>query len=86
MDPFQVRAEVRTSLAAAAVEENSGLAGEFRDCREAAARNLRTGRRREAGRSPEAAARSQEVAARNREAPARREMAHGQHLRPRGPR
>jgi hypothetical protein len=38
VDPFQVRAEVSLSLGAA-VEENSGSAGGFRDCREAGARS-----------------------------------------------
>jgi hypothetical protein len=61
VDPFQVRAEVSLSLAAA-VEENSGSAGGFRDCREARARNPQTAHHREA------AARSREAAARGREA------------------
>jgi hypothetical protein len=38
VDPFQVRAEVTIPLGAA-VEENFGSAGGFRDCREAGARN-----------------------------------------------
>jgi hypothetical protein len=67
VDPFQVRAEVSLSLGAA-VEENSGSAGGFRDCREAGARNPQTAHHREAARSRETAARSREAAARGREA------------------
>ena len=70
VDPFQVRAEVSLSLGAA-VEENSGSAGGFRDCREAGARNPQTAHHREAARSRETAARSRETAARSREAAAR---------------
>jgi hypothetical protein len=60
VDPFQVRAEVSLSLGAA-VEENSGSAGGFRDCREAGARNPQTAHHREAARSRETAARGREA-------------------------
>jgi len=69
VDPFQVRAEVRTPLAAVAVEENSGLAGGFWDCGEAPAHNPQMAPRQEA------AARSREAAARSREAAARPPLA-----------
>ena len=67
-DRFQVRAKVRTPLAAP-VEENSGLAVGAWHCDEAAAHNPQTGPR------PEAAARSQEVAARSQGVAARPPLA-----------
>ena len=67
-DRFQVRAKVRTPLAAP-VEENSGLAVGAWHCDEAAAHNPQTGPH------PEAAARSQEVAARSQGVAARPPLA-----------
>ena len=77
MDPFRVRAEVRTPLAAA-VEENSDLATGFGDCGEVAAHNPQTGPRHEvAARSREVVVRNREAAVRSREAAPQRANAYG---------